>query len=388
MKKILIISLVFCLLLAACNSLSVENSSEPITESADSSVGASDESSTIRDEESSVTEESSESPESSGEAFEETSSEQSENSQPEPSEDPLYAAVKYGDVVHLRCFTDDKYIGDAVLKVEDSTASFIKSDEAYPESVVTELVKRLEGQSRWDEAIEINEGQHKYIFYVNMVNQVVEPSYTVPKDWDYRFKDVEVRRFKYLYDGHPIENDDGDIYGFNDRLTETCSDWCGCMQFVCDASASSVLENQGKVSYSAANLTDDTRKTVWSEGVDGLGIGETVEITQMYAGSGYPELDFYSICIVNGYAENKTKWQENGRVKSLKLYYQGEYMGLITLEDTINPQYIDISALQMKIGNGYKAEFKFEIAEVYEGSKYEDVCLTGISIDFKGIYAH
>ncbi len=388
MKKILIISLAFCLLLAACNSVTLENASEPITESADSSVGASDESTKIRDEESSITEERSESPESSGESFEETSGGMPENSQPEPSEDPFDSAVKYGDLVHLRCFKDDKYIGDAVLKVEDTAVSFIKSDEAYPESVVTELVKRVQGQSRWDEAIQINEGQHKYGFYVNMVNQVVEPSYTIPKDWDYRFEDVEVRRFIYFYDGQPIENDDADIYGFSDRLTETCSNWCGCMQFVCDASASSVLENQGKVSYSAVNLTDDTRKTVWAEGVDGLGIGETVEITQMYAGSGYPELDFYSICIVNGYAENKTKWQENGRVKSLKLYYQGEYMGLITLEDTINPQYIDISALQMKIGNGYKAEFKFEIAEVYEGSKYEDVCLTGISIDFKGIYAH
>ncbi len=66
MKKILIISLVFCLLLAACNSVTVENSSEPITESADSSVEASDESTKIRDEESSLTEESSESPESLG----------------------------------------------------------------------------------------------------------------------------------------------------------------------------------------------------------------------------------------------------------------------------------------------------------------------------------
>ena len=54
------------LLLAACNSVTVENSSEPITESADSSVESSDESTKIRDEESSLTEESSESPESSG----------------------------------------------------------------------------------------------------------------------------------------------------------------------------------------------------------------------------------------------------------------------------------------------------------------------------------
>ena len=42
----------------------------------------------------------------------------------------------------------------------------------------------------------------------------------------------------------------------------------------------------------------------------------------------------------------------------------------------------------MKVGNGFDADFRFEIAEVYEGSKYEDTCLTGIIIDFNGIFAH
>ena len=63
-------------------------------------------------------------------------------------------------------------------------------------------------------------------------------------------------------------------------------------------------------------------------------------------------------------------------------------MGVIELEDTIDPQYVDIAPLQMKVGNGFDASFRFEITEVYEGSKYEDTCLTGIIIDFTGIYAH
>ena len=63
-------------------------------------------------------------------------------------------------------------------------------------------------------------------------------------------------------------------------------------------------------------------------------------------------------------------------------------MGLIELKDTIEPQYIDVTSAQMKIGNGFTAEFSFEIAEVYKGTKYADTCLTGILIEFDGRRAH
>ena len=48
----------------------------------------------------------------------------------------------------------------------------------------------------------------------------------------------------------------------------------------------------------------------------------------------------------------------------------------------MKPQYIDLTPLQMKVGNGREAVFQFSIAEVYEGSKYDDTCITGIEIGF------
>lgn len=311
--------------------------------------------------------------------------------------DPMNTAVKYGDTVHLLCYRAPinekenresfKYIGGVVLKVDEAASRFIENSVGLPEESANELAKEL--TARWtDEAICCDEN-YEYHLYVNMVNLTVEPSFTIPKDWDYKF-DSEIGSFKYINEdyGCPEESADGDIFGYDDRLTQTCSDWCGCMNFVCEVRASSTLGNQGKTSYDAAHLAEYTRENIWAEGAEGYGIGESIEIRQLYRGTGNTELSFYSICIVNGNAKSERKWRENGRVKSLKLYYEGEYMGLITLEDTMNPQYIDISELQMKVGNGFEANFKFEIVEVYEGSKYEDTCLTGIQIDFNGIYAH
>ncbi|MBR6563569.1 MAG: hypothetical protein IKK70_06510 [Clostridia bacterium] len=222
------------------------------------------------------------------------------------------------------------------------------------------------------------------------VSDAVLPSYAFPEDWDYRFAQPVIGSFKDYNDDDPGAHDaeDGMMFGYDERLTLGCSSWCGCIEYVCDVRASSVLEDQGSTSYSASHLAIEDRENIWAEGVDGVGIGETIDIKQMYLGSGDAELTFYSICIVNGNAKNEAKWQENGRVKSLKLYYEDEYMGLITLEDTMKPQYIDVSALQMRVGNGSYASFRFEITEVYEGSRYEDTCLTGIVIDFEGIYAH
>lgn len=312
---------------------------------------------------------------------------------------PMRTAVKYGDTVHLICYKapisekDNResfdYSGSAVLKVDESDSRFIENSVGLSEESANELAKGLIGETRWADPVICSDESYEYHFYVNMVNFTVEPSFTIPKDWDYKF-DSEIGSFKYIDEdyGCTEESADGDIFGYDDRLTETCSDWCGCMNFVCEVRASSTLENQGKTSYDAAHLAEYTRENIWAEGAEGYGIGESIEIRQLYRGTGNTELSFYSICIVNGNAKSERKWRENGRVKSLKLYYEGEYIGLITLEDTMEPQYIDISELQMKVGNGFEANFKFEIVEVYKGSKYEDTCLTGIQIDFNGIYAH
>ncbi len=313
----------------------------------------------------------------------------------EDTQNPMEDIVKSGDKVHLCCFRSpigedtDEYFGGAILDVDKEELKFTDSDLKCPDSVISELAKQVLGKNRHYSAIECNDGQYNYRFHINMINMTVEPSYSFPADWDYSFS-AEIGSFMSYNDedAAPLDDEDGEVFGYIDRLTLGCSTWCGCQSFVCDIKASSVLVPQGKISYGAAHLATDTRKTVWAEGVDGYGIGESIEIKQMYLGTGYAELTLYSICIVNGYAENETKWQENSRVKSMKLYYEGEYLGDIELEDTIKPQYIDLSPLKIKVGNGFDAHFRFEITDVYKGSKYEDTCLTGIIIDYEGLYAH
>lgn len=42
----------------------------------------------------------------------------------------------------------------------------------------------------------------------------------------------------------------------------------------------------------------------------------------------------------------------------------------------------------IQVLNGGMIEVRFEIAEVYPGSVYEDTCLTGLVMEFGGRHAH
>lgn len=307
--------------------------------------------------------------------------------------------IEYGDTIRAsykraECTTEGiaekEYLGGAILKVDEASTKLCWDEEVCPESVVKEIVQKVQGENRWSGPMVSCGEQHEYWFRIVMVNGGVEPSYQFPEKWNYQFDAPQIGSFKGYNDegAGAIDMEDGEVYGFDDWLTDGCSAWCGCEDYVCEAWASSELPNQGNVGYSASNLVEENRNSVWAEGAEGSGIGESIFIKQMYAGTGDIEFTISNICIVNGYAKDETKWQENGRVKSLKLYYEDEYMGLITLEDTMNPQYIDVTPVQMKVGNGFDSNFRFEIAEVYEGTKYEDTCITGIVIDFEGKYAH
>lgn len=308
-------------------------------------------------------------------------------------------SIEYGDTIRAaykraermaEYAVEEEYLGGALLLVDDAETQFAVSDMVYPEAVVMDVIQKVQGKSRNTSAVACYDEQYEYRFEIHTVNWYEEPTYELPKDWDYQFAAPQIGSFQ----GYSLEHagtddmEDGEYFGFADWLTGGCSAWCGGKEYVCEVEASSQLPDQGGVNYNAYNLRKENRNSVWAEGVDGNGIGESIFVKQMYTGTGDVEFTISNICIVNGYAQNETKWQENGRVKSLKLYYEDEYMGLITLEDTMNPQFIDVTPVQMKVGNGFDANFRFEIAEVYEGTKYEDTCLTGILIDFEGKYAH
>lgn len=214
----------------------------------------------------------------------------------------------------------------------------------------------------------------------NKDNNKVYASYT--KDFfDITDSDGEI----FLY------NNNGSYFGWEERLSAGCSSWCSVVDYNVNVKASSTLKPHGKFSYSPSNIDNVSKDNAWVEGVDGSGIGEYLEIEQ-YCLINSPEYEaditFTELCLVNGYAALEKNWSENNRVKELKMYFDNKYITTIVLEDIIKQQYIDISEFDLKVQNGETAKFKFEINDVYSGTKYDDTCITGLLIEFSGRTGH
>jgi hypothetical protein len=92
--------------------------------------------------------------------------------------------------------------------------------------------------------------------------------------------------------------------------------------------------------------------------------------------------------ILNGYVRNEKLWRENSRVRKLKLYYNDTPIGILELEDSRTLQWFDVGIL----GNGPSAKetavwtLKFEILEVYPGTRHKDTVISEIYFD--GIDVH
>ena len=148
--------------------------------------------------------------------------------------------------------------------------------------------------------------------------------------------------------------------GFDDNPHCFLDDfWQGTTTYT---NCSSYLTEKDKA-YSVDNLSRSIMDTPWVEGVPGNGIGEGFTIERAYT-------DY--LLIVNGYISYKKPYlyKQNGRIKKLKVtgLTSGEERILEVL-DTPHPQTIDISFITKN------EDIRVEIAEVYEGTKYDDTCI-------------
>lgn len=202
------------------------------------------------------------------------------------------------------------------------------------------------------------------------------------------------------------EDEQAPNFGYSDWQWPGCSSWCAMIDFEQEVEASSELESfTGR--YAAENVLRQSRYGAWVEGAEGMGIGESITYRQSCTYStnnkwealrwDFREPEAYhcdgfmrysEICIVNGYAKDQKTWEENGRVKRLLMYVEGKPYACLELEDTILPQYFLLPEDEIKVLNGGMIEFRFEIAEVYAGTVYEDTCLTGIVMEFTGRHSH
>ena len=135
--------------------------------------------------------------------------------------------------------------------------------------------------------------------------------------------------------------------------------------------ASSALSSQGSASYRASNIIDSNHETAWVEGVAGYGVGQWVEFRDVY-GDG----TITAITILNGYVKSDKAWSENSRVKRLKVYLNGRPVCILELQNSRSLQTFQVQNL---LGNAsYIGKLRFEIMEVYPGTKYQDTAISNI----------
>jgi hypothetical protein len=141
-----------------------------------------------------------------------------------------------------------------------------------------------------------------------------------------------------------------------------------CDQTINPISASSTLSNQGKYNYKIKNINDFDPMTAWVEGKSDYGIGEHFQIK---AGG--------VNVIYNGYQASPKSWVENSRVKKFKVYKNNVPLCYLLLTDEMGRQ-----SFELPDHNRFDPQnehiYKFEIIEVFKGTKWQDVAISEITM--------
>lgn len=122
--------------------------------------------------------------------------------------------------------------------------------------------------------------------------------------------------------------------------------------------------------HQAENAADNNKNTAWVEGNAGEGIGEWIKFESDV------EQTVNSFSIINGYAKDNDFYKTNNRVAKFLVEYSDGTSEIIDLED------MTLSKQEIKLDNTKKTKYvKFTIMEVYNGSKYDDTCISEININ-------
>lgn len=178
-----------------------------------------------------------------------------------------------------------------------------------------------------------------------------------------------------------FENFDETMESYWDIMGVGCSWYCGGGPK--EVTASSYLKSKGINNYEPKNAHDLNYKNAWVEGAEGYGIGEYLLYT---FGGASPRIN--EIIVVNGYVKSKTAWENNSRVKKLKVYIDDKPYAILHLKDIRGSQSFRVEP----IGNSDRKDWdvlktkpdwtlKFEILDIYKGLKYDDVVISEIYFD-------
>lgn len=220
------------------------------------------------------------------------------------------------------------------------------------------------------------------------IKKTLDFSSEVKAEWDLRDKTLkslssgEKTWEKLPAEERAIVEKYGEIYeDIWDIVGQDCSWYCEAE--LGKVSASSYLKSQGSTSYDPSNAGDLNYQTAWVEGVDGYGIGEYLEYE-------FPPTNprITKVIIVNGYVKSTVAYNSNSRVKKLKMYVDGKPYAILSLKDLHAEQSFEVAT----IGHGDRSnlealkqkptsKIRFEIIDIYKGTKYSDVAISEIYFD-------
>jgi hypothetical protein len=192
--------------------------------------------------------------------------------------------------------------------------------------------------------------------------------------WDYR--NMEFSTLFHLGNGSEEAS--------TDTEAETTDNFQNFNAFdVTSYEASSELHGKKSgVIYSCGNTLDGDLTTCWQDGVEGDGIGEALTYTFD------TEHPLVYIDVWNGRQDNEEKYFLNNRIGQAEIIcYSGSdvvYDEMIELKDAFD-QTPGSYYLTDKNQPLYCDSVKIIIQSVYEGSKYDDTCLTEVKF-YEGIY--
>ncbi len=202
---------------------------------------------------------------------------------------------------------------------------------------------------------------------------VTDVSPTLTKAWEEAHK--HLAKTEGQTEGYTFPtNFDEALAGPWQTISDGCSWYCGGLIEV--QSASSQLPNSKANTYGADNIHDSDIRTAWVEGKDDYGIGESITLQSTGA-------HIEQISIWNGYQKSPELYFQNSRPKSLKLYINDQPMYVLALEDSRAVQYFTIEGTKTIDG---PRRLRFEIIEVYPGSKWKDTAISEINFDGDNVH--
>ena len=209
---------------------------------------------------------------------------------------------------------------------------------------------------------------------VQAQEKVIQPSSVIAMP---KITKAEWNKLYEMESDDEVDNKYGDLSIYDDLYSEKCSWYCGGE--VKSVTASSCLQPIKSFNYEGKNAHDFDHESVWA--TKGKGIGES--LTYTFEGK-CPRIT--TVKILNGHVKSESVWRANSRVKKLRMYYNGKPYAILALQDSRTLQCFDVGTLGYHDFDKPDWTLKFEILEVYPGSKHEDTVIAELYFD--GIDVH